>query len=254
MNNNVIIPLLISTVAGLSTVIGGLIVYLKINRVEEFISFCLSFSLSVMISISIIELLPESIFQIIRYFGILKGLILSIIIFLIGMLLVNTINKKINSDKNISPTNNRLYRVGILSMIALMIHNFPEGIATFMSSYKDITLGINLALAIMMHNIPEGISISVPIYYSTGSKKRGVGYSLLSGFAEPLGAILTYILFKEYINDLSLAFILILVAGIMVTLSINELLPESLKYNKNKYILYGLVVGVALVIINHFIL
>lgn len=252
--NNILIPLIISTIAGLSTVIGGLIVYLKINRVEEFISFCLSFSLSVMISISIIELIPESTFQLIRYFGMLKGLVLAIIVFLIGMFLVNIINNKIKSNKSITPTNKRLYRVGILSMIALMIHNFPEGIATFMSSYKDISLGINLGLAIMMHNIPEGISISVPIYYSTGSRKKGVGYSLLSGFAEPLGAILTYILFKDYINDLSLAIVLILVAGIMITLSINELLPESLKYNKNKYVIYGLVVGVVLVIINHFIL
>lgn len=250
--NNVLIPLIISSVAGLSTVIGGLIVYLKINRVEEFITFSLSFSLSVMISISIIELIPESTFQLIRHFGMLKGSILSIIIFLIGVFSVNLINNKINSNKKY-PTN-RLYRVGVLSMIALAIHNFPEGIATFMSSYKDISLGINLGLAIMMHNIPEGISISVPIYYSTGSKRRGVEYSLLSGLAEPLGAVLTYILFKDYINDISLSIVLILVAGIMITLSINELLPESIKYNKNKYIIYGLVVGVVLVIINHFIL
>ena len=247
--NNVSISLLISTIAGLSTVIGGLIVYLKINRVEEFISFCLSFSLSIMISISIFELIPDSTFQLIRYFGILKGTVLAIIIFLMGVFLVNLMNKKIDT----TPTNNSLYRVGILSMIALMVHNFPEGIATFMSSYKDISLGINLCIAIMMHNIPEGISISVPIYYSTGSRLRGVGYSLLSGFAEPIGALLTYILFKEYINDISLSIILILVAGIMITLSINKLLPESLKYSKGRYVLYGLVVGVVLVFINHII-
>ena len=196
--DNVTLALIISTVAGLSTVLGGLVVCLKINRVEEFISFCLSFSLSVMISISIFELIPNSTFQIIRYFGILKGTIISIIVFAIGTFLINIINNKIDKNKNIPPTNNRLYRVGILSMIALLIHNFPEGIATFMSSYKDISLGINLCIAIMMHNIPEGISIAVPIYYSTGSRIRGVGYSLLSGFAEPVGALLTYILFKEY--------------------------------------------------------
>ena len=251
--NNVLTALLISTIAGLSTVIGGLVVYLKINRVEEFITFCLSFSLSVMISISIIELIPESSFQIIRHYGILKGSIISIIVFLIGIFLVNIINNKIESNKNVHPTNNGLYRVGILSTIALLIHNFPEGIATFMSSYKDIALGINLCIAIMMHNIPEGISISVPIYYSTGSKLRGVGYSLLSGFAEPVGALLTYILFKDYINDISLSIILILVAGIMITLSINELLPETLKYCKGRDIIYGLVVGVVLVFINHII-
>lgn len=251
---NILIPLLISTVAGLSTVIGGLIVYLKIKRVEEFISFCLSFSLSVMISISIIELIPDSTFQFIRYFGIAKGFIICTIIFIIGISLVNIINRLIKKYDNSTTSNKSLYRVGILSMLALLLHNFPEGIATFMSSYKDISLGISLGIAIMMHNIPEGISISVPIYYSTGSKKRGVVYSLISGFAEPLGAILTYILFKNYITDLTLAIVLILVAGIMITLSINELLPEALKYKKNKYIILGLIAGVILMLINHFIL
>ena len=251
---NVIFPLLISTIAGLSTVLGGLIVYLRIKRVEEFITFCLSFSLSVMISISIVELIPDSSFEFIRHFGILKGTILSSIIFIIGVLLVNIINKIIKKNDKSTTSNKNLYRVGILSMIALLLHNFPEGIATFMSSYKDITLGISLGAAIMMHNIPEGISISVPIYYSTGSKKRGVVYSLISGIAEPIGALLTYLLFKNYINDLSLAIVLILVAGIMITLSINELLPEAIKYKKDRYIIIGLIVGIILVLINHFIL
>lgn len=251
---NIILPLLISTIAGFSTVLGGLIVYLKIKRVEEFITFCLSFSLSVMISISIIELIPDSSFQFIRFFGILKGTILAIIIFLIGVLSVNIINKFIKNHEKSTTSSNNLYRVGILSMIALLLHNFPEGIATFMSSYKDLTLGISLGIAIMMHNIPEGISISVPIYYSTGSKKRGVVYSLISGIAEPIGALLTYLLFKNYITDLSLSIVLLLVAGIMITLSINELLPEALKYKKEKYVILGLIIGVVLVLINHFIL
>lgn len=251
---NIILPLLISTVAGFSTVLGGLIVHLKIKRVEQFITFCLSFSLSVMITISIIELIPDSSFQFIRFFGILKGTILAIIIFLIGVLSVNIINKFIKKHDKSTTSNNNLYRVGILSMIALLLHNFPEGIATFMSSYKDLTLGISLGIAIMMHNIPEGISISVPIYYSTGSKKRGVVYSLISGIAEPIGALLTYLLFKNYITDLSLAMVLLLVAGIMITLSINELLPEALKYKKEKYIILGLIIGGILVLINHFIL
>lgn len=251
---NIILPLLISTIAGFSTILGGLIVYLKIKRVEEFITFCLSFSLSVMISISVIELIPDSSFQFIRFFGILKGTILSAIIFLIGILSVNIINTFINKYNKYTISSNNLYRVGILSMIALLLHNFPEGIATFMSSYKDLTLGISLGIAIMMHNIPEGISISVPIYYSTGSKKRGVVYSLISGIAEPIGALLTYLFFKNYITDLSLAIVLLLVAGIMITLSINELLPEALKYKKENYVIFGLIIGVILILINHFIL
>ncbi len=249
-------PLLISTIAGLSTVVGGLIVYLKIKNKEEFITTCLSFSLSVMIMISIIELIPESSYSIVRRFGYFYGFIILIIVFLLGMISVNYINNKINkttenccenSDKN-------LFRVGVLSMIALMLHNFPEGIATFMSAYKDLNLGISLGLAIMMHNIPEGISIAVPIYYSTHSKRKGVVYSLISGLAEPIGAIMTYLIFKKYITNISLSIVLILVAGIMITLSINKLFPEVLKYNKKKNMIIGMSLGVVVVLINHFLL
>ncbi len=247
-------PLLISTVAGLSTVIGGLIVYLKIKRVEEFITFCLSFSLSVMLSISVIELIPGSSLVITREYGYILGFIIIIFTFVLGVILVNFINKKIKKS-SVSPASNKnLYRVGILSMFALMMHNFPEGIATFMSAYKDINLGISLSIAIMMHNIPEGISIAVPIYYSTGSKRRGVMYSFISGLAEPLGAVLTFIIFRNYITDITLSIVLIFVAGIMITLSINELLPEALKYNKKKNMIIGLILGGVVVLINHFLL
>jgi ZIP family zinc transporter len=147
---------------------------------------------------------------------------------MLGSLTINFVNKKIKCVNK----NSNLYRVGILSMIALMVHNFPEGIATFMTTYKDIYLGIHLSFAIMMHNIPEGISIAIPIYYSTRSKKRAITNTLLSGLAEPLGAILAFVLFKNFINDITISIVLIFVAGIMITLSINEMLPEVLKYKK----------------------
>lgn len=248
-------PLLISTIAGLSTVLGGLIVYLKIKRVEEFITFCLSFSLSVMIFISVLELIPSSSYNITQNYGYFLGFFILLIVFIFGVIIVNFINKLLKKEKNNVnfSSNKNLYRIGLLSMFALMIHNFPEGIATFMSTYKDLYLGINLALAIMMHNIPEGISIAVPIYYSTGSKRKGVAYSLISGLSEPLGAILTFILFKNYINDITLSIVLIFVAGIMITLSINELLPEALKYNKKKNMIIGFILGVVVVFINHFL-
>lgn len=244
-------PLLISSIAGLSTVLGSLIIYLKIKRVEEFITFCLSFSLSVMITLSIIDLIPSSSFTIISNYGILLGIFICIFTFMIGVILVNIINKKIDKyTKNVNSKN--LYKVGVLSMLALMLHNFPEGIATFISAYKDMSLGISLGIGIMMHNIPEGISIAVPLYYSTGSKKRGVLYTFISGVAEPIGAILAFIFLKNFISDTLISIVLILVAGIMISLSINELLPEALKYNKSKYIYYGLISGSILMIINHF--
>ncbi len=242
-------PIIISTLAGLSTVIGGLIVYFKIKKINEFIVFCLCFSLSVMIGISIFELIPSSSFILVNAYGLYLGLFLTFIMILIGSISINLINKQIKKyDIN---NKNNLYRVGILSMFALMLHNFPEGIATFMSSYKDIYMGIQLSIAIMLHNIPEGISISVPIYYSTGDKKKGVKYSFISGLAEPLGAILTFLLLKQFINDVTISYVLLIVAGIMITLSINELFPEALKYKKNKQVYIGLICGIILVIINH---
>ncbi len=125
-----------------------------------------------------------------------------------------------------------------------------EGIATFMTAYNDISMGISLGIAIALHNIPEGIGISVPIYYSTGKKSRGVILSLLSGLAEPLGAIMAYLILKNFINERLISITLIFVAGIMITLAIEEMLPETNKYNKPIHNLFGLIIGIILVLIN----
>ncbi len=246
MDKNVVYSLLISSFAGISTLLGGLVVYLKFKDKNGFIAFALSFSLSVMISLSIFELLPDSFITLSSRFGLLVGIIFTTVMFLIGKFLVTKINKKLTLLQN----KDNLYRVGLLSMIALMLHNFPEGIATFMASYNDLSAGISLGIAIMLHNIPEGISISVPIYYATGSKKRGVIYSLISGLAEPLGAILAFIVLKNYINDVTIALVLVIVAGIMITISINEMLPEVNSYNKKNISILGMIIGVILVIVN----
>ncbi len=246
MNKNVVYSLLISSFAGISTLLGGLVVYFKFKDKNGFIAFALSFSLSVMISLSIFELLPDSFITLSSRFGLLVGIIFTTVMFLVGKFLVTKINKKLALLQN----KDNLYRVGLLSMIALMLHNFPEGIATFMASYNDLSAGISLGIAIMLHNIPEGISISVPIYYATGSKKRGVIYSLISGLAEPLGAILAFIVLKNYINDITIALVLVIVAGIMITISINEMLPEVNSYNKKNISILGMIIGVILVIVN----
>lgn len=246
MDKNVVYSLLISSFAGISTLLGGLVVYFKFKDKNGFIAFALSFSLSVMISLSIFELLPDSFITLSSRFGLLVGIIFTTVMFLIGKFLVTKINKKLTLLQN----KDNLYRVGLLSMIALMLHNFPEGIATFMASYNDLSAGISLGIAIMLHNIPEGISISVPIYYATGSKKRGVIYSLISGLAEPLGAILAFIVLKNYINDVTIALVLVIVAGIMITISINEMLPEVNSYNKKNISILGMIIGVILVIVN----
>lgn len=247
----ILIPLLISSIAGLSTVLGSLVIFFNISKknIDKFITFCLSFSLSVMICISITDLIPNSTFILLSEYNLLKGVIICLISFIIGVISINIINKRINKLKN----NNNLYKLGILSMVALMLHNLPEGIATFMSAYKDINLGISLGIAILLHNIPEGVSISVPIYYATHSKWQAIKKTLISGLAEPLGAILAYIFLAKYITNSLISIILLFVAGLMITLAINELLPQALTYKKQKYIIYGLLSGIIIVLLTFLI-
>lgn len=250
---NIIGPLLVSTAAGLSTVLGSFVIFLKWKEenINKFITFCLSLSLSIMIGISITELIPESTFVIITNFKLAKGICLCLISFLIGIGLIYWLNDKINNE---TMKGQDLYKLGILSMVALMLHNLPEGIATFMSAYKDMDLGIKLGIAIALHNIPEGISIAVPIYYATKSKKEAILKSFISGLAEPLGAFLAFIFLSKYITNTLISIVLLFVAGIMITLSIQKLFPEALKYKENKFIWIGLGVGALLTILNHFVL
>ena len=229
---HIIIPLLISSIAGISTILGFFLVFLKINpnNLNKFITFCLAFSISIMICISIFDLIPESFFQIVCYYSISRAITFLVFSIILSIIVLRILKLFLNKSKD------NLYCLGILNMIVLIFHNLPEGIATFVSSYHDINLGLKLGLAIMLHNIPEGISIAIPICYSTKSKIKAFRATLISGLSEPLGALLAFIFFKNYVNDLMISFILIIVAGIMITLSIQEMLPASLKYNENKYI------------------
>ena len=129
-----------------------------------------------------------------------------------------------------------------------------EGIATFMSAYQDMNLGMKLAIAITLHNIPDGISIAVPIYYATKSKKKAIFRTFLSGLAEPFGALLAYLFLSQFITDVLIGFVLLFVAGIMITLSIQKLFPEALKYQENKFIWFGMGVGVVFILMSHFML
>ncbi len=241
---------LVSTMAGMSTLIGGLIIFLHIKErnLNKFITFCLAFSLSIMIGISLTDLIPTSFFHVLYTYNLFTSILIIALSFLLGVTAVSLINKHMDND------NNSLYKLGILSMLALMLHNFPEGIATFIGSIHNVELGLKLSLAIMFHNIPEGISIAVPIYYATKSKKKALGNTLLSGLAEPLGALLAFIFLKNFITETMISIVLLFVAGIMITLSIQEMLPKVMSYNENKYIYLGIVTASLLIIINHFFL
>ena len=238
-------PLILSSIAGLSTIFGSIFIFLPIKKSDSFIVFSLALSLSVMIFISTFDLIPSSL----PYLGnnLFKSILLFIIFFLIGVFFVKIVNHLIEKEKGSS---NNLYKLGILNFIALVMHNFPEGILTFMSTYHDFKLGLVICIAISLHNIPEGISIAVPIYYATSSKKKALMAVLYSSFAEPFGAIFTFILLKKYITNEIISIFLILVAGIMISLSIEKMLPEALSYQKKKPLIFGLVVGSIIVILS----
>ena len=138
-------------------------------------------------------------------------------------------------------------------MLAIILHNIPEGMATFMAGNTDIKLGISLAIAIALHNIPEGISISVPIYYATNSKFKAILYTSLSGLSELFGAIITYLFLKPFINDTLMGLLFAMIAGIMLHISFSELIPTSLNYNNKKLTFTLFFIGILFIVINHFI-
>ena len=246
--NNFYYAFLISTIAGLSTMLGCLFIFIKVKNINRFLSISLSFSAMVMILISIFDLIPHSFFYLVlkyKYFG----LFLSIIIFFLGIILIKLSDSIIN---RLEEKGSSLYKLGIISAIVLMLHNIPEGIITFLTSSNDLKIGLKVAIAITLHNIPEGICIGVPIYYSTHKIGKAIKTTLVSGLSEPLGAILAYLFLYKYISDTILNIIFILVAGIMISLSINDILKESIKYSNknNKYIYLGFLVGIIFFLIS----
>ncbi len=219
--------------------IGTLSIFIK-NRDKEIIYKFLMMSASIMIYTSIFDLIPSSYNYISNVYNVFFSIILIIIYMFFGMLLTSIFSRKNKGES--------LFKLGIISMIAIIFHNIPEGMITFVSSIKDIKLGISLSFAIMLHNIPEGIAIAVPIYYSTKSRLKAFIYTFVAGFSETFGALLAYI-FIDRINDYLFAIILSLTAGIMLYLSIFELIKESYKNITFIKLLKYLFIGMCLIIL-----
>ena len=244
MMNNTLIAFLLTFIAVFSTMLGVLVIYIKSKNHNKIIMASLSFAAGVMITVSITDLIPESILLLGNNLKNSTTIIISILAIVLGIIISMIIDYYL-PDKPISNTKDKsLFKVGIISMIAIILHNLPEGIATFVATSSDVKLGISLTLAIAMHNIPEGISISVPIYYSTGSKKKAIFYTLISALSEPLGALLAFIFLKIFINDTILGTLFSLIAGIMLQISFCELLPAARKYDNKKYLFIFFTIGV----------
>ncbi|MBP1889359.1 ZIP family zinc transporter [Clostridium moniliforme] len=261
--SNVTIAFLLTLLAGLATGIGSCIAFFAKKTNTKFLSVSLGFSAGVMIYVSMIEIFQEARESLIGVMGMKLGSFITVLSFFGGIAVIAIIDKLVPNKENPHEVksmedvndeevnkNKNLLRTGIFTALAIAIHSFPEGLATFVSALDNASVAIPITIAIAIHNIPEGISVSVPIYYATGDKKKAFIYSFLSGMSEPVGAIIGYLLLRNIFNDVTLGVLLAAVAGIMVFISIDELLPTARKYGEHHLSIYGLVAGMAVMAIS----
>ena len=242
--------LLLATAAGMSTMIGAVIIFLTKTKSEKLISGAMGFAAGMMITVSLIELYPTARADLSTGSSEFWGTILSVLFLMAGVLFAKLLDKLVPHAEydpalGESPHKNML-RVGMVSAIAILIHNFPEGIATFAAGYQDLNMGISIAVAIAMHNIPEGISVALPIYYGTNSRKKALWFTFLSGVAEPIGALLAWLLLAPILSDFLMGVLFAVVAGIMLYISFEELVPSSRQYGYNSVALWSLFAGVCI--------
>lgn len=255
MEQSVIFALLLSSLAGISTVIGASIVFISKGTSKKTITFALGFAGGVMTCVSFTDLFPFAEKTLVKYYGSLYGVLLTMMYMLSGVIFAMLIDKFIPHENHLISSGHsgdaKLFRVGIVAMIAITLHNFPEGIATFMSSYQNAALGISISLAIAMHNIPEGIAVAMPIYYSTGSRMKALRYTFYSGLSEPVGAILAYFILKPFISEFLLGLTFAFVMGIMLYICFEELIPSSREYGYNTLSLCSIFLGICIMPITH---
>lgn len=259
---NILFAFGLTVFAGLATGIGSIMSLFSKKFNPRFLAGSLGFSAGVMIYVSMIEIFVKAKVALVAVHGIKLGNVYTVIAFFAGIALIALIDKLIPSfenpheiknidEKNLNPVNSKkLLRMGMFSAIAIAIHNFPEGLATFMSALSDPTLGVSIAVAIAIHNIPEGIAVSVPIYYATKNRKKAFWLSFLSGLAEPVGAILGFFILRNYMNDSTFGLVFAGVAGIMVYISLDELLPTAEEYGEHHIAIGGLIAGMAVMAIS----
>ncbi|MGD9931149.1 MAG: zinc transporter ZupT [Mangrovibacterium sp.] len=250
--NNILFAFGLTVFAGLATGIGSIMSFFHKEFNPKFLAASLGFSAGVMIYVSLIEIFVKAKDSLTLSMGEKPGYWLTVISFFCGIALIGIIDKLIPSVENPHEISNishpeqqnpKLLRMGLFSALAIGIHNFPEGLATFMSAMNDPALGISIAVAIAIHNIPEGIAVSVPVYYATKSRKKAFWLSFLSGLSEPVGAIIGYFILMHVFNDATFGVIFAGVAGIMVYISLDELLPTAEEYGEHHVAIGGLIAG-----------
>ncbi|MBN1117069.1 MAG: zinc transporter ZupT [Bacteroidales bacterium] len=253
--NELLLPFGLTLFAGLSTGIGSTIAFFSKTTNTKFLSVSLGFSAGVMVYVSLVEIFQKAKIELIEFYGDKMGNWMTYLAFFAGILFIAIIDKLIPSVENPHELKKvedmadkkfdkkKLMRMGLFSALAIGIHNFPEGLATFTAAITDPAYGIAIAIAIAIHNIPEGIAVSVPVYFATNDKKKAFRLSFLSGLSEPIGAIFGYLVLLPFLSQGVFGFLFASVAGIMVFISLDELLPAAREYGRPHLAIYGLIGG-----------
>jgi len=254
----ILLAFLLTTLAGLSTGIGSAIALFARTTNTKILSFSLGFSAGVMLYVSFVELFVDATESLVGVYGEGAGEWWALASFFGGFVLIFLIDQLVPSYENphepravedMDPEQaearqkKSLERLGIFTALAIGIHNFPEGLATFAAAFSDIQLGISIAVAIAIHNIPEGISVAVPIMYATGSRKKAFWWSFASGVSEPLGALVGFLVLRQFFSETLFGVLFAAVAGIMVFISLDELLPTAKRYDTGHVAIYGVGLG-----------
>lgn len=238
---NILNSFILTFLSGFATLLGFLIIFLPNKYKNRIINGSLSFAAGVMITISIFDLIPES-YNLLMFNDFNFKLLLIATFIIVGVCFSIILDRVV-------PNNNFLYKIGLVSLFSIIMHNIPEGVITFITANNNSNLGIKLAVAIALHNIPEGISIAVPLYYSTKNKKKVFTLLLISALSEPLGALLGLILSK-YITMNILALIYAFIVGLMLYISIYEILPATLKYKNYLFSLLFFIIGTIVILLS----
>ncbi len=260
----------LTLLAGLSTGIGSALAFFTRQTNTRFLSLALGFSAGVMLYVSFVEILSKARAALSAQWGDAAGAWATAAAFFGGMACITLIDKLVPSYENPHelhtieemdqcleslPRNEahdfgKLRRTGVFTALAIGIHNFPEGLATFSAALTDPALGLAIAVAIAIHNIPEGIAVSVPLFFATGDRKKAFFYSFLSGLAEPVGALVGYLLLLPFFSPAVFGLLFAGVAGIMVFISLDELLPAAEEFGEHHLCVYGLVSGMGVMAIS----